>query len=95
VQDTDSARVVLANAGFTEQNAVFASHPLLWGLKLDPILSPEDEVIPSRRVACDLAIPPLDLARRAQCYRASAGHPNVEGASRYAAAILAALGTIT
>ena len=85
-------RVAFADPGFTENNAVFAGEPWLFGLKQPPLLLPQDEVIAQRRVACDAAFPPTEIPSREQCYRASAGHPNVEGARRYAAAILAALG---
>jgi len=84
-------RVFLADPGFTEDNAVFAGDPWLFGLANDPLLSPEDEVVAERHAACDLAFPPADWAARQQCYRASAGHPNVKGARKYADAILAAL----
>ena len=81
-------RVVLADPGFTEDNAVFAGDPWLFGLANDPLLSPQDEVVAERHAACDLAFPVTDWAARQQCYRASAGHPNVKGARKYADAIL-------
>ena len=84
-------RITLVDPGFTENNAVFAGVPWLFGLANDAILSPQDEVIHERRVACDAAYPPADWGARFQCYRASAGHPNATGARRYADAILAAL----
>ncbi len=84
-------RIVVADPGFGEDNAVFAGHPWLFGLANDVAMSPQDEVVVERRAACDVAIPAHDWAARQQCYRASAGHPNVAGAQRYAAAILAAL----
>jgi hypothetical protein len=87
-------RITLADPGFTEDNAVFAGVPWLFGLANDVILSPQDEVIPERRAACDAAFPPADWGARFQCYRASAGHPNAIGARRYADAILAALGPV-
>ena len=83
------SRISFVDAGFGENNAVFAGDPWLWGLVG---LNPEDEVVAHRRTACDVAIPPFDVLARQQCYRASAGHPNVKGAARYAAAIAAALG---
>lgn len=82
-------RVKLVDPGFTEANAVFADDPWLWGLDHD--LSAQDEVEDPRRAACNRAIPWLDPLAREQCYRASAGHPNVTGAQKYADAILAAL----
>ena len=35
VRDCGDARVSFADAGFTERNAVFATAPLLWGVKMD------------------------------------------------------------
>lgn len=84
-------RIVLADPGFTANNAVFAGEPWLFGLANDPLLSPQDEVVEARRIACDLAFPPDQWPARLGCYRASAGHPNVAGARRYADAILAEL----
>jgi hypothetical protein len=82
-------RVLFVDPGFTEDNAVFADDPWLWGLNQD--LSPQDEVTDPRRGSCNAAIPWHDLLAREQCYRASAGHPNVTGARKYADAIIAAL----
>ncbi len=92
VDDAASARVLFVDPGFTEANAAFAPASLLFGLRNDGLLSPEDEVIAERRGGCNAAIPPFDAGRRFQCYRASAGHPNARGARRYAEAIVAALG---
>jgi len=86
------ARIAFADPSFGENNAVFAGAPWLFGLKNDPLFSPQDEVINERHEACNLAFPPHEWPSREQCYRASAGHPNVEGARRYASAILTALG---
>jgi hypothetical protein len=88
-QQASAVRVVFVDAAFSEENAVFASSPWLWGLKND--LSPQDEVVAIRRGACDMAIPWHDGLAREQCYRASAGHPNVEGARKFADAILQAI----
>lgn len=84
------ARIIFVDPGFSEHNAVFADDPWLFGLKLG--LFPQDEVIAPRRGSCNAAIPPGDFLSREQCYRASAGHPNVKGAARYATAIAQALG---
>ena len=93
VDETNAAltapRIVLVDPGFTEDNAMFAGDPWLWGLNSD--LSPQDEVVDARHGACDVAIPWFDGFAREQCYRASAGHPNVKGAQRYADAILQAI----
>ena len=86
-------RIALADPGFTEDNAVFAGNPWLFGLANDPLLSPQDEVVEERHVACDLAFPPHEWPARLGCYRASVGHPNVAGARQYADAILTALGS--
>jgi lysophospholipase L1-like esterase len=87
-------RIIFADAGFTEANAIFADTPWLFGLSDDFAMSPQDEVVAERQNACDLAFPVSDWAARQQCYRASAGHPNALGARMYADAILAALGTV-
>ncbi|PYR66586.1 MAG: hypothetical protein DMF87_19360 [Acidobacteria bacterium] len=92
VSDCGDARVSFADAGFTEKNAVFATAPLLWGVKMD--FSPQDEVIGDRQTACNVAYPPLAVVEREACYRASAGHPNVAGAQQFAQAILASLAVV-
>jgi hypothetical protein len=84
-------RIAVADPGFGDDNAVFAGTPWLFGLANDVMMSPQDEVVEERHAACDAAIPAADWAARQQCYRASAGHPNVRGARRYADAILAVL----
>lgn len=82
-------QVLFVDPGFTERNAVFADDPWLFGL--DPFLMPEDEVVQARHAACNAAIPAGDFLAREQCYRASAGHPNIIGAKKYADAILAVI----
>jgi pyruvate/2-oxoglutarate dehydrogenase complex dihydrolipoamide acyltransferase (E2) component len=84
------ARIRFVDPGFTERNAAFADEPWLFGMKLG--LLPEDEVAGPRRSSCQAAIPAGEILAREQCFRASAGHPNVWGAGRYADAIIAALG---
>lgn len=84
-------RIVFADPEFTENNAVFAGEPWLFGLGRDLTFPAQDEVVAERHDACDLAFPPSDWPTRQQCYRASAGHPNVTGARKYADAILTAL----
>ncbi len=81
------ARVRFAAPPFTAANAALAADPWLFGVRWD--LSPQDPVAAARREACTRHEP--DLLRREQCFRASAGHPNVAGAQRYADAIIAAL----
>jgi hypothetical protein len=79
-------RVRYAAVPFTVDNAVFADDPWLFGLNGD--FSPQDEVAPERHVACNLNIDPFDVFAREGCYRASAGHPNVQGAVAYAQTIV-------
>jgi lysophospholipase L1-like esterase len=80
-------RLRLAAPPFTDANAALASDPWLFGINWD--LSPQDNLVRERRAACNRD--ELDPVRREQCYRASAGHPNVIGARKFADAILAAL----
>lgn len=89
-QQAPGRHVVFVDVPFTARNAVFASDPWLWGLGRG--LAPQDEVVAPRRSACDIAYPSSsDRLAREQCYRASAGHPNVLGARQYAKAILEAV----
>ena len=92
VADAGDARIKFVSSGFTGANAIFVpGTALLWGLTED--LDPVDPVAGPRRGQCDLTFNKAgDLLRREQCYRASAGHPNVQGAIQYAARICAGLG---
>ena len=92
VADVADPRITFVSSGFTDANAIFVpATTLLWGLT--PDLDPEDPAAAARRPECDLTFnKPIDFLRREQCYRASAGHPNVDGAKQYAAKICAALG---
>ncbi len=81
------ARLRFAAPPFTAANAALASDPWLFGIRWD--LSPQDPVAAARRAACKRD--EADPLRREQCYRASAGHPNVAGARQFADAILTAL----
>src|SRR5947207_5108503 len=93
VRDCGDARASFADAGFTEKNAVFATAPLLWGVRSD--FSSQDEVVGDRHAACNIAYPlPIAIVEREACYRASAGHPNVAGAQQFAQAILASLAVV-
>jgi len=85
--DAGDSRATLVTPGFTRRNATFAPEPWLWGLNGD--FTPQDEVIVTRRASCVAAIPEFDVFAREQCFRASAGHPNIAGAQAYATAILA------
>jgi hypothetical protein len=79
-------RIRFADPEFHESNAAFTEDPWLFGLKPDG--APEDEVVQWRSSSCNAAIHEVDVFARQQCYRASAGHPNVTGARKYADAIL-------
>ncbi len=90
-QCNGTPRFIFVRVPFKEENAVFASHPLLWGL--DEFLNAQDEVRETRKPQCDAAFGDIaDLGNLLECYRASAGHPNVEGAQVIASSILASLG---
>ena len=92
VTDAGDARIKFVPSGYTDANAVFAPDALLWGLDLTDELSPQDPVAATRRPFCDSAYPgELNVLQRELCYRASAGHPNVEGAAQFSKRILTAL----
>jgi lysophospholipase L1-like esterase len=78
-----SQRVFFAAPEFQKRNAAFASAPWVFGLDFD--LGAQDEVVGGRRVACDRD--EADPVQRQICYRASAGHPNAQGALAYFNAI--------
>jgi hypothetical protein len=89
-QFAGSPKLIFTGLPFTDQNAVFASHPLLWGLELD--LEAEDEVVAARKPECKKVFGDiLHLPQLLECQRASAGHPNVEGAALISKTILASL----
>ena len=87
------ARIIFVPSGFTDDNSVFVPNTsLLWGLNLNDDLDPQDPVAALRHPLCDAAHPdPFDVLERELCYRASAGHPNVEGAVQFSKQVLAAL----
>src|SRR5262249_42767586 len=93
IGDAGDTRITFVPTGFTDANAVFVPHTsLLWGLDLGDDLDPQDPVAAMRHPQCDAAHPgPLQTMERELCYRASAGHPNVQGAAQIANRILAAL----
>jgi hypothetical protein len=75
---------------FTEENAMWAPHSLLW--ELTPLLLPEDEVSEQRAKACEMLYRyVVDIPQLIECVRASAGHPTVEGAARIAETLSGAL----
>ena len=90
IVDAGDPRIAFVPAGFTDANAVFVpGTSLLWGLDLLNNLDPLDPVAATRRPLCDAAHPGvLQIPEREQCYRASAGHPNVEGAVQFSKQIL-------
>ena len=88
IAKVNDPRISYIASGFTDDNAVFAPSPLLFGL--DDELEPVDPVAAARHAQCDITFPqPLELPQREQCYRASAGHPNPAGAAQFAQKILA------
>ncbi len=83
-------RIIFVPSPFTEENALFASNPLLFGFNAD--LSPQDEVITERAGACNAQYSnPFDFAQCEVCHYASVGHPNVAGARAISTAILNSL----
>src|SRR5215211_1484786 len=85
-----TTRIFFAQPQFQDDNAVFTSHPLVFSLNND--LSPQDTMKGSRFPVCEIATRHecggSKRTGEAFCKRASAGHPNAEGAKRYADAIL-------
>jgi lysophospholipase L1-like esterase len=72
-------RLAYVPSPFTEDNALFASQPMLWGMT--DSMAPADEVILARKQACDIQYPASNPLAREFCYRASVGHPTVAGAA--------------
>jgi lysophospholipase L1-like esterase len=93
IADAGDVRITFVPSGFTDANSVFVPKTsLLWGLNLTDDLDPEDPVADSRHPLCTAAHPePAQVLSREICYRASAGHPNVQGAVQFSKQILAAL----
>jgi len=93
IVDANDPRITFVSSGFTDANSAFVpGTSLLWGLTLDDDLSPQDPVAAARHPLCDIAHPdPSQILDRELCYRASAGHPNVQGAVQFSKQILAAL----
>jgi lysophospholipase L1-like esterase len=85
IADAHDPRIQFVPSGFTDDNAVFAgANSLLWGLALDGTFSPLDPVAPVRHPICDtLYSDPAQGFKREFCYRASAGHPNINGAIQF------------
>jgi lysophospholipase L1-like esterase len=75
---------------FRENNSMWAPQSLLW--ELNPLLLPEDELVDPREQACQILYGDVvHIPQWALCVRASAGHPNVAGAAKIAAALTATL----
>ncbi len=92
IADSGDRRITFVPSGFTDDNSVFTpGTSLLWGLDLLDDLNPQDPVAAARHPLCDAAHPDPQIPERELCYRASAGHPNVQGAVQYSKQILAAL----
>jgi len=93
IVQANDPRIVFVSPGFTDANSAFVpGTSLLWGVTLDDDMSPQDPVAAARHPLCDIAHPdPLQILDREICYRASAGHPNVQGAAQFGRQILAAL----
>jgi hypothetical protein len=83
-------RCFFANVPFTENNSVFAPEAWLFGVGPAPAFAAQDEVAALRRPQCDLVFKE-DFFAREQCYRASAGHPNLTGSAQFAQAVLTAV----
>jgi hypothetical protein len=83
---TGGPRVAFAAPPFTDDNAVLAPDPWLFGINVDG--STQDPMAATRKVACSTI---GDLAARTFCDYASVGHPNQKGAQHYADAIMMAL----
>jgi hypothetical protein len=93
IADAGDPRITFVPSGFTDANSVFVPNTsLLWGLTLTEGLDPQDPVAASRHPVCNTAYPdPVQVLDREICYRASAGHPNVQGAVQFSKQIMAAL----
>lgn len=93
IVDAKDPRIAFVSSGFTDANSAFVSGTsLLWGVTLDDDMSPQDPVAATRHPLCDIAYPDqLQILDREICYRASAGHPNVQGTAQFGKQILAAL----
>jgi hypothetical protein len=82
------SRMAFVPCPFTEQNALFAGTPMLFGFGPDG--GPQDEVIGGRAGTCKIAYPDLlELPSFEMCRYASVGHPNPQGALAIADAVWA------
>jgi hypothetical protein len=80
-------RIYFVPSPFSEDNALFAPNPWLFGI--GKFFAPQDEKIGERKPACEKHYSnPFDIASREVCYFASVGHPNIQGANEIAKATL-------
>jgi lysophospholipase L1-like esterase len=93
IADAGDPRITFVPSGFTDANSVYVpGTSLLWGLEIDDDMNPEDPVAALRHPQCDIAHPgSFEFLDRQLCYRASAGHPNIQGAEQFRKQILALL----
>jgi len=94
VKETNEAlgqeKVYFADPKFAAGNAIFATNSLLWGFSAAGSVEDTPDqggVAPEREAAC--AAVPADQPADGPliCAKASVGHPNVQGAARYAYAV--------
>lgn len=78
---------LFVDPGITDEEAAFSPNPLIWGLKGG---RPQDALARDRELYC-VGVVHKPRKERAICYRASVGHPNVQGAARYAEKLFEAL----
>lgn len=83
-----SGAFTFVDPAFTDEDAAFTLHPLIWGFGKD--FTAEDPRAAARQGFCKDVGKTSEL-ERFPCEHASLGHPNVAGAQKYAQAILAAL----
>jgi hypothetical protein len=88
-------RIFFVNPNFQPENGIYASHPLLWQPRsILGTVHAQDEVAEDvREPECE-RLYGLVSFDTVGCNLASTGHPNVEGASKYANAVRSQLRTI-
>ena len=91
--DPAGQRILVINVPFQPINAVRGPSPWLFGIGQPPFFPPQDSIASLRASQCADAATryPQEALDTFVCERASAGHPNVEGARQYADAIMNAL----
>jgi hypothetical protein len=78
-------RIFFAAPRWNDNNGMFAPNTLLFDISINDPYEPFDSVKERRKAACNAA--GLGQAEKEECYRASMGHPNPEGAWAYLRAI--------